>query len=188
MRLPLPFRCGRWLVLLTVLVVTASAAPRELTFAGTRYLERWEKDNLHEFTPPGQEDLQKWSDMVSLVSYPDAKDGEGLAQVANAVLSLYQRSGGKVLRTNSVPRTPERPAEHFVCIVLGTPELIEIVFARLLIHQGRGLGVVYSHRIYGQKVGPAASAWLKEHGVDTEKQLMALQEFPDLAPKPAVKP
>jgi len=37
---------------------------------------------------------------------------------ANAVLENYKSHGGRVVGTDSVPRTPDRPAEHFIAVVL----------------------------------------------------------------------
>ena len=67
------------------------------------YFHRWSKNNQHEFTPEKQEDLDKWSDMMTVNAYPDVQDGERLAQTANAVLDNYKRHQAKVLKTDSVP-------------------------------------------------------------------------------------
>ena len=56
------------------------------SFAGVKYLHRYTKDNQHEYTPNGQEDLKTWTDMVTILLYPKANDGEALAATANAVL------------------------------------------------------------------------------------------------------
>jgi hypothetical protein len=80
---------------------------------GVGYFHRWSQNDQHEFTPTGQDDLEKWSDMITISVYPTAHDGDALAVRANAVLENYKSHGGRVLRTDSVPRTPDRPAEHF---------------------------------------------------------------------------
>jgi hypothetical protein len=38
--------------------------------------------------------------------------------------------------------------------------------------------MIYSHRIYGQKVGDQMSPWLKENGPSTEKSLMSYDPIP----------
>ncbi|MFY9608535.1 MAG: hypothetical protein WAU45_07960 [Blastocatellia bacterium] len=81
-------------------------------FNQTQYLHRWSQNDQHEFTPPGQEDLSKWTDMLTINLYRRVNDGEGLALVANRVLENYKNQKGRVLRTVSVPRTVENPAEH----------------------------------------------------------------------------
>src|SRR5437667_11187690 len=81
----------------------ASRTKPVFVFNGVGYFHRWSKNNQHEFTPEKQEDLDKWSDMMTVNAYPDVQDGERLAQTANAVLDNYKRHQAKVLKTDSVP-------------------------------------------------------------------------------------
>src|SRR5689334_2631791 len=76
-----------------------------LNFNQTEYLYRWSQNDLHEFTPSGQGDLSKWTDMLSLNFYQQVTDGESLALVANQILENYKAQKGIVLKTLSVPRT-----------------------------------------------------------------------------------
>jgi hypothetical protein len=138
-------------------------------------------NNQHEFTPEGQEDLEKWSDMITINVYPDAHDGDALAAKANAVLENYKSHNGRVLRTNSVPRTPERPAEHFIAVVFGRANFIEVAFARFKLVDGTGCSIVYSRRIYGEKVGDQMSAWLDHNGSKIERTLMEWNNMPSPA-------
>lgn len=160
------------------LVGTASfAAPGggtglTLTFKGTSFLHRWEQGEQREFTPQGQEDLEKWTDMITLHRYPDAKDGDGLAGMANAVLENYKAHKAMVIRTDSVPRTADKPAEYLIVVIFPQPTFIEAVFARFKLIGGVGTSTIYSHRLYG-KVGNEMSAWLQANGEATEKALMA---------------
>lgn len=155
-------------------------AKSPLAFSGVDYLHRWSMNHQHEFTPKGQEDLEKWSDMLTINVYPEARDGEALAAKANAVLENYKSHKGRVLKTDSVPRTPDRPAEHFIAVVFGRPEFIEVAFARFKLMDGLGSSIVYSHRIYGEKVGDQMSAWLKDNGAKMEKVLMEWNGMPPL--------
>jgi hypothetical protein len=51
-------------------------------------------------------------------------------------------------------------------------------------HGGVGNAVVYSHRIYGTKVGNEMSAWLEKNGPAIEKELMKWDAIPpSLAPR-----
>ena len=163
---------------------TRAAAALEkfaFVFGGVGYLHRWSKNHQHEFTPQGQEDLEKWSDMITLNIYPDARDGEALATKANAVLENYKSHKGMVLKTTSIPRTPDRPAEHFIAVVFGRPNFIEVAFARFKLVDGVGCSIVYSHRIYGEKIGDQMSAWLSGNGPEMEKALMAWNDTPSPA-------
>jgi hypothetical protein len=154
------------------------AMPLTLTFAGQTYLLRWSSDHQHEFTPAGQEDLNRWTDMVSINTYPGVSDGDGLADVANRALGNYRRHGATVLRTASVPRTADRPAEHLVVALFPTRAFSEAVFARWRLSDGRGTAVIVSHRRYGPKAGDAMAAWLKANGPAVERRLMALDRVP----------
>jgi hypothetical protein len=147
-------------------------------FGGVDYFHRWSKNGQHEFTPAAQEDLEKWSDMVTVNVYPDTHDGDALAAKANAVLENYKAHSGMVLKTNSVPRTPDRPAEHLIVVVFGRPTFIETAFTRFKLVEGTGCSIACSHRIYGEKVGDQMSEWLKHNGPNVEKMLMEWDRIP----------
>jgi len=151
-----------------------------LSFGGVGYLHRWSKRGQHEFTPAPQTDLATWQDMVTVNVLDAVRDADQLAAAANTVLGRYE-SHGKVLRTNSRPRTTAQPAEHFVAAVLGNPAFLEAAFARLVLVDGVGTVVVYSHRVYGAQAGPAMSDWLKGHGAQVERLLMAWDKLPTAA-------
>lgn len=162
-----------------------AAEPRKgdaltISFRGTSFVHRWSKDGQHEFTPQGEADLKAWRDMVTFNVHEAVTQGEQLATVANKVLGNYQQHG-KILQTRSVPRTPERPAEHLIVAVLGTPQLLEAVFARCLLRDGTGMIAVVSHRVYGKGVGPEMSDWLKANGPQVEQALMAWAPLPGVA-------
>lgn len=165
---------------------TEKAAPKlaSFKFHGAEYVHRWSQDNQHEFTPHGQEDLQKWTDMITLHRYPDAVDGDGLAATANAVLENYKKHEAIVVTVSSVPRTAEKPAEHLITVMLGSREFLEAVFVRFKLAGGAGTATIYSHRIYGP-AGKPMSAWLEKNGAAVEKALMGWENIP--APAAAKK-
>lgn len=160
--------------------VGAASAPSSLSFRGTTYTQRWSQGSQYEFTPSGQEDLNAWTDMITVILYPSATDGDGLAGVANNVLGLYQKNNGKILRTNSVPATAQKPAEHFIAAVLPDPKLLEFVAARFFLSGKTAAGIVYSHRVYGAAAGNPMSEWLGPNGPEIESKLMALETAPVL--------
>jgi hypothetical protein len=173
------------LILIFVVCATLGAAQKvadtksriTLNFNQTEYVHRWSQNDQHEFTPPGQEDLSKWIDMLTINFYQQVSSGEGLASVANQILENYKTNKGRVLRTDSVPRTIEKPAEHLIVVVFGRPTFLEAVQARFKLVNGTGVGIIYSHRVYGKEAGPEMSTWLKGNGPSVEKALMAW-EFP----------
>lgn len=152
-------------------------AATALSFRNVGYLHRWSNGGQHEFTPEDQSDLQAWTDMVIVNVHPDVTSEQQLAGMANAVLGNYQNAG-KVLKTSSKPKTPDQLAEHLVVAVLGAPGLLEATFARFILVDGVGTVVSYSHRVYGDEVGPAMNDWLKANGAQVESALMEGKSVP----------
>ena len=170
-------RFKRPLVLLMAAAVLSSRAAETsktpaFQFRNVSYFHRWSKNDQHEYTPDKQEDLDRWADMITINGYPGVHDGDGLAATANAVLGNYKSSDGKILKTNSVPRTADRAAEHFIAVMFTRPAFIEIAFARFNLRDNKGQSVVYSHRFYADKKSDEANAWLKAEGGAVEKALL----------------
>jgi hypothetical protein len=144
-----------------------------LSFRGVEYFHRWSQGTQHEFTPARQEDLEHWTDMITINHYPDVDGGEKLAGAANAVLGNYKSADGTVLKTSSVPATEEKPAEHFIAVAFTRPGFAEAAFARFKLVDEKGHSFVYSHRLYGGKASDQLNDWLKENGAKIEKALLA---------------
>src|SRR2546423_9602850 len=141
-------------------------------FRAVSYFHRWSNNDQHEFTPDKQEDLDHWSDMITINAYPGVDDAEKMAGTANAVLGNYRSHQGKILKTNSVPATSERPAEHFISVMFVRPQFSEIAFARFKLIDKKGHSFVYSHRFYGDKASEQMNAWIAANGADVEKALL----------------
>jgi len=154
-----------------------AASAKTLSFDGKVYLHRWSKSSQHEFTPEGDEDLSRWRDMLTVNTHEAVRNGDQLAALANSILSNYQ-AHGKIVRTDSKPRTPQRPAEHLIVALLGSPGFLEAAFARIVLVDGVGAAAVYSHRIYGQDAGRLMGEWLKANGATVEKSLMTWEALP----------
>lgn len=162
------------MIALAAAVLIGQEAKLAFAFQGRSYYHRFSKGDSSEFTPKGQEDLQKWTDMVTVVRYPTVESGEGLAKTANAVLDAYRDAGAVVVRTDSRPRTKDRPAEHLIVVLFTREGFMEAAFARFVLAAKSGRSVVYSHRVYGKEPGEAMGAWVQASGEKTEKALMAL--------------
>jgi hypothetical protein len=160
--------------LLFLFVASALGKDQAPSFAFRQvdYFHRWSSGTQHEFTPAKQEDLEHWTDMVTINGYPDVDDGEKLASAANAVLGNYRSHGGEVLKTSSVPRTEERPAEHFIAVLFSRPDFAEAAFARFKLADRQGHSLVYSHRSYGDKASEEMKAWLSASGAEVENALL----------------
>lgn len=94
------------------------------SLADVRYFHRFTQDDQHEYTPDGQEDLKAWTDMVTINYYRKAKDGEALAVTASAVLETYKAHKASVVKTDSVPRARDKPAEHLIVVIFARPEFM----------------------------------------------------------------
>lgn len=164
--------------MLCLVVFLPQAKPPDVQFAGVAYFHRYSKDNLHEYTPRGQQDLNKWTDMLTINDYPQAKDGEALAGVANNVLAAYKGAGGEILKTSSVPRTATSPAEHLIVVLFVRQDFVEVAFARFMLRDGVGMSLVSSHRAYGKSAKKTLGDWLKAWGEKREKALMAHKDLP----------
>lgn len=178
-------RIVQTLCLLATLLVAfatphASAADAAFTFADAQYFHRYSNNDLYEFTPAGQEDLKTWTDMVTINRYPNAKDGDGLATMANAVLGNYKAHKAFIIKTDSLIRIADRPAEHLVVAVLQVPGIVETIFVRFKMHDGIGISIISAHRMYGESMGNQMSAWLKQNGQAREDALMRWNGVPKL--------
>jgi hypothetical protein len=170
-------RLQRLAVLLCLLggaltLTAADVSTPAFTFGQVGYFHRWSQANQHEFTPAKQEDLEHWTDMITINSYPGVDDAEKMAGTANAVLGNYRSHKGKILKTDSVPATDARPAEHLVAVLFGRPGFSEAAFARFKLVDGKGYSFVYSRRFYGDKAADEISEWLKTNGEKIESALM----------------
>ena len=161
---------------LSVTAATALTSAADQTaafsFQQVEYFHRWSQGTQHEFTPAKQEDLEHWSDMITINAYPGVDEGEKMAGTANAVLGRYKSAKGKVLKTSSVPASDERPAEHFIAVLFSRPNFQEAAFARFKLVDGKAHSFVYSHRIYGDKAADQMNEWLRANGEKVESALM----------------
>jgi hypothetical protein len=158
---------------------TGSGAAR-INFGGQDYVHRWSKDGQHEYTPPDEPDLKQWHRMVTIIVHEKVKNGEDLAKLANAVLSNYERVG-KVVRTDSKPRTSTTEAEHLVVVIFGRPGFVEAAFARVKLVAGVGTVTVFSRREYGDTAKKVIGDWLIQNGTPVEASLMTWEKMPALA-------
>ena len=141
----------------TARVAADTAATTEaraaFVFGGVSYFQRWAQDDQCEFTPTGQENPEKWSNMITINVYPSAHDGDTLAMKAN-VLENYKSHGGRVLKTDSIPRRPDRPAEHFIAVVFCRSNFLEAASARFKLVDGIGVDCLLASHIQRESRRP----------------------------------
>ncbi len=156
---------------------TSQTKATTLRFDGKTYVHRWSKNGQNEYTPPSDPDLDRWHDMITLNVNESVRNGEQLATMANSILANYQKHG-KIVRTDSKPRTPQRPAEHLIVALLGNATLVEAAFARIVLVDDVGVVAVYSHRVYGKDAAGPIGEWLQKNGPTVEKTLMGWDNIP----------
>ena len=101
--------------------------------------------------------------MVTINVNEAVRKGDQLATMANSILANYERRG-KIVRTDSKPRTPRRPAEHLIVALPGNATLMEAAFARVMLIDGVAVVAVYSHRAYGRDASGPMGEWLQTNG------------------------
>jgi hypothetical protein len=152
---------------------------KSLELDGTTYLYRWSQGNQHEFTPQDQPDQKTRKNMITINVFPEVTNGEQLSQIANGVLTHYQKSGS-ILRTDSKPRTEISEAEHLIVAILRGNGVMESVHTRVKLVQGKGTATVWSRREYGDDAAKAVGSWLQKNGQSRENVFMAWEEYPAL--------
>ena len=161
-----------FLVVSAATTLTSKEDRSAFAFQKVDYFHRWSQGTQHEFTPAKQEDLDHWTDMITINVYPGVDDGDKLAGAANAVLGNYRSHQGKILKTSSVPATEEQPAEHFIAVRFNQPNFVEVAFARFKLVEDKGHSFVYSHRVYGDEAVEEMNAWITANGEKTENALL----------------
>lgn len=165
----------------------AAAAPKSangqqtLNFDGKRYLHRYSKNGQHEFTPAGQEDLQRWQEMLTLVMRPGA-DAENTRQWAEAMAAGYKEKG-LLVQADQPPG-----GEYRMLGVLGAPGMTEVNFVRVMPHGSGAMTVLVQRRFYGEESrqmadwvrdnSPRLSGLLVDWQPPAESQIKALPESP----------
>lgn len=170
-----------------------TAATPQLQFNGTRYFFRWTNDRLFEFTPQGQEDLEKWIDMISVVVYREVDTPEKLLGKAKAVLDTYKANRGGIIGSGTYPATAQTSAQHFITAMILGNGVVEAVFTRLLLStpanyvstDGMGYGFIYSHRRYAvdgniKDAIHQLGEWEKTNGKEIASALIRYAPVPDV--------
>ena len=146
------------------------ATPR-VTFRGTEYLLRPSQGNTYDFTPPGQEDLSAFTDMLSLNLYPAAHDQQALATITSRTVAVAQGAKATILPSISGSASGQ-PGEHFFAAVLPTPHGVDFDAIRFVLIDKQVVGVFYTHRSQGQSAAASTNAWVGKNAADVERQLL----------------
>jgi len=125
-----------------------------VVYLGTKYFLRSTKDGQYVFTPDGQEDLQRWTDMITLSYFPQITEGKSLAAKAIEWWSHCRSMRAHFFDLNFVPRIDLMPSRDNALYVASTliaqPDnnYDEYAFTALRIVEGIGAISTYTHRNY----------------------------------------
>ncbi len=154
------------------------ATAHTVSLNGQAFVHRWSYgDIMHEFTPPGQDDLSSWQDMITMEYLPGIENREDLATLADKLLEAYQERGGKIIGSIALHTLDDPVTEHFIAALLGTSEVIELVQTRLQILDGIGTVTTYAHRFYAPHRADMAT-WMPKNAPAREKALLRWQGSP----------
>ncbi|MFT3792570.1 MAG: hypothetical protein QM741_16235 [Rudaea sp.] len=170
------------LALASTSAVADSPAPT-VTFRGTTYRLSRTSGNEYDFTPAEQ--TPPSADVLTLLVLSRIKDGEALADLANRTLSKLKDTKATIVRTNSVPASAQKPAEHFMAVVIPSPDALQFGASRYVLVGGEGVEMIYMHTIHGNAVGNEMSRWLDKNGADVEQKLMQLDASSMMPTTPA---
>ena len=148
------------------------AAPASLDVDGQRFELRWSNGAQFEYTPKGEEDLQRWTRMVTLQHVPAVRDAPGLRQYTQA-LSAQFRTIGRVIVDDCLPSIPTGEECRAVA-VLRAPGVSEFVVNRTVLIDGRAVNASIARRIYGADADARQLAYAKS-AAGTTTALAAMQ-------------
>jgi hypothetical protein len=123
-------------------------------FSNTKYFLRSSKDGQYVFTPRGQEDPKRWTDLITLNFYPEITEGKSLAAKAIAWWEYSRSRRIFLMRLNYVPRIDQMNAANDALYTLLTlrakpyNDYDEFTFTALRVIGGIGTASSYSHREY----------------------------------------
>lgn len=143
-------------------VLAHAAPPPTLEAGGTVYHLRWTGDGgLAEYTPDGQEDLERYSDMISLAPTPAELRPDDMAAYARAMADQVRAGDGDLLSQDCVPDAADHVAECTMFVAYAQPAYTEFAFTRLVAVGADNVAcLVLSHREYGATSRAQAQAWL----------------------------
>ncbi|HEY4247097.1 MAG TPA: hypothetical protein VGM64_09590 [Lacunisphaera sp.] len=127
-------------------------------FSNTKYFLRSSKDGQYVFTPRGQEDPKRWTDLITLNFYPEITEGKSLAAKAIAWWEYFRSRRIFLMGLNYVPRVDQMNAAsdslYTLVAIRAKPynDYDEFNFTAIRMTGGNGAASTYSHREY--RTGP----------------------------------
>jgi hypothetical protein len=156
--------------------------PFSITFNQESYFLRFSdpKANMYEFTPAGQEDLSKWTDMLTINIHPKVNNLKKLKRLKDRISKNYRAYGGIDLRVIAKPLEgkPETYSRYLILVIFVREDFVEFVQSRLELIDGKATHIIYGQRIYGPLAAFQIDSWRKEVGPKTLYQLLIFDDIP----------
>lgn len=118
-------------------IARAAEESAAFTFQNVKYFYRWSQGDQRMFTPKGQTDAGKWSDMIIIGRYPAVRDGATLFKAAGMILANFKKTGAFVLGSRSTPGKNGQAVEYFLGVIQGQRGVaMEADFSRVKLSEG----------------------------------------------------
>ncbi|MEK7628673.1 MAG: hypothetical protein AAB421_04645 [Patescibacteria group bacterium] len=123
-----------------------------VVFRDVTYFHRYHVSGLFEFTPAGEENLETWKHMISIIENLQATTPATADAFALSVRDKYVSTGGTIVVDNLTPASGNTPARRtmvaaFPIMTKDSGVYWEVIFTTISLTGGRAVAVVYSERI-----------------------------------------
>jgi hypothetical protein len=167
----------RFLILAMTIMsgVTVLSGAQSISFQGRNYqLGSFNQKNhaMWEFTS-GNETVNNWTTLLTIVDRPDAKTRPDLDRLAQGVMDQYKSRGGKVLMAKTMATAAGVPFNYMI-VAFEEPaqKRFELNFVKAVLGEKNAAIVVYGVRVSDPKDYVAkAKAFLSEHSQEIGKAL-----------------
>lgn len=141
-------------------LAAAAAPPSKVRIGETVYEHRWSDGDFHEFTPTGQDDLDRYSEMITLPPSPAGRTAADLERYTDEKATTTRTRGGEVLSQRCEPATPTHVPDCTLLVVYAKPDHVELAVSKHMAAAGTIVPVLFAHREYGEGAGQRAQAWM----------------------------
>ncbi|HEY4560337.1 MAG TPA: hypothetical protein VIG54_06325 [Lysobacter sp.] len=142
----------------------AVAAPPTLAVGNMTYVHRYSDGGLHEYTPEGQDDLDRFADMLTLLPTPEDLRAADLESYSIHMAAVHTRRGGEVLSRECEAATPVHVADCTLLIRFAKAGHVELAVDKQMATKRGLVAMALAHREYGEGAAGRAVAWTQGEG------------------------
>lgn len=162
--------------------VLAGTSMPTLNFNGQDYVLREAKDGtVFNFTPRDQPDVQKRTDLFSVVTYRDVQNYEQLVAQKNRVVATYDHPGAKVFTAKDAEPSADFRGESYLVAGQCADGYCDANVARFVLSGGMGFALIYTRSFYDTRSDDAAhdaphalGEWINSQGTQVTTSLLDL--------------